>query len=65
MPKEVVDQAARTLKNARGSLETFLEELIGDSAGLAAQDKAWVKGSHHKTLRRAAGCSIGPPGTRR
>ncbi|MFD9475012.1 hypothetical protein [Streptomyces goshikiensis] len=50
VPKEVVNQAARTLRNARGSLSTFLDELNQADAtvGVAGTDDAWIAAAHHR-----------------
>ncbi|MFI1177879.1 hypothetical protein [Streptomyces melanogenes] len=51
VPKEVVDEAARTLRNARASLDSFTENLAGlaASGGVAETDETWVRASHHRT----------------
>lgn len=56
VPKEVVDESARTLRNARKSLDTFLAELLGTTGPgtVAAADSTWVNRSDHRvrTARR-------------
>jgi hypothetical protein len=50
VPKEVVNEAARTLRNARKSFDNFLNG-VADAApegSPAAADKAWVAASHHR-----------------
>lgn len=44
VPKEVVDEAARTLRNARGSLQEFLDALptAAQQGSFAAADTTWI-----------------------
>ncbi|MGW8569828.1 hypothetical protein [Streptomyces niveus] len=50
VPKEVVDEGARTLRHASGSLYDFVESLAeGDSVGgMSPADAGWVGSSHHR-----------------
>ncbi|MGW0422773.1 hypothetical protein [Streptomyces sp. NPDC003015] len=50
VPKEVVDEGARTLRHARTSLEAFVGSLSeGDSVdGMSPADASWVDSSHHR-----------------
>jgi len=50
VPKEIVDEGARTLRHACRSLNEFVESLAeGESAGgMSPADAAWVRDSHHR-----------------
>jgi hypothetical protein len=50
VPKEIVDEGARTLRHACTSLDAFVGSLTqGDSVnGMSPADADWVKSSHHQ-----------------